>query len=102
MDIGSPLVTNGQAAEMAKPCKGPLYNPSVLSKPVIGFHAATGDSREHSSLAAGFPAPFEVVGLVRMQFPRPASWSPTSFSNAWHGIQDLLERHGIVLVRWAH
>lgn len=102
MDISPPFVTDGQAAEMTKPCKGPLDNPSVLSEPVIRFHAATGNPREHSPLAAGFPAPFEIVGLVRMQFPGPASWSATPVPNAWHGIQDLLERHGIVLVRWPH
>jgi len=96
--IGAPLVADCKAAEMAKPCKGPLNNPPVPSQSVVGFHAATGDPREHSSLAAGFTAAFEIVGLVRVQLPRPSSWSATSFPYAWHTIQDLLEGHGIVLV----
>jgi hypothetical protein len=45
VDVGAPLVADGEALEAVEPGERSLHDPSVSAKPLAGFHAAPGDAR---------------------------------------------------------
>ena len=102
MDVGSALVADGEAAELAEPRERALDDPAVPSELCACLDAAAGDARldvaagQGTSAAAAGPAAAMVVGFVGVEFAGPASgWSP-GLPDRRYSINHLLQHDTVV------
>lgn len=71
MDVGAPLVANGQAPELPDPSQRPFDHPAVPTQSLAGVDAFAGNPSTDDSLPQVSAAAGNVVGFVRTeQFPR--------------------------------
>ena len=77
MDVGSTLVADGKAAELAEPREGPFHDPPVPPEPCTALYAAPCDVRLDVAAGQSPTAAAVVVSLVGVELAGPASrWSP--------------------------
>ena len=67
MDVGSPLVADGEATELGKPRQGPLDDPPATSQPLAALNPAPGDAGLDAAAGQRLTTAAVVVGLVGMQ-----------------------------------
>ena len=96
MDAGDALIAHLKPAESMKPSEGSLDDPPMLAESLLGFDAASGDSRSDVPLAASKAAFLRVIPLVGMNFLRSATWKSTFAAKGWDCIQQGLEHLGVM------
>ena len=67
MDVGSPLVADGEATELGEPRQGPLDDPPATSQPLAALDPAPGDAGLDAPAGQRLTTAAVVVGLVGMQ-----------------------------------
>lgn len=67
MDVGSPLVADGEATELGEPSQGPLGDPPVTSQPLAALDPAPGDAGLDAAAGQRLTAAAMVVGLISVQ-----------------------------------
>ncbi len=96
---GTAVVADGQAAEGQQPGDGAFHHPAVPAETFAGVHPDPRDAGGDASPAQVAAHPAIVVGLVRVQLPRPASRASraSTFDRA-QAVQDWLHQHGVMPV----
>ena len=98
MDVGAPLIADGEAAEAREPGERALYHPAVLSQLFVGLHSAPSNAGLDGAGATFRSAPPVVVGLVGVKFAGSLPGPTPPASNAWHGVQGGRQHHAVVAV----
>ena len=98
MDVGAPLIADGEAAKTVEPCQRSLDNPSVSAQPFAAVYASPGNAGHDPALPAFAPAAVMVVGLVGVELVRALARTSTTVAHAWHGIQGGCQHHTVVPV----
>ena len=98
VDVGAPLVADGEAAKTVEPCQRSLDNPSVSAQPFAAVYASPGNAGHDPALPAFAPAAVMVVGLVGVELVRALARTSTTVAHAWHGIQSGCQHHAVVPV----
>ena len=98
MYVEPALVADGQAAEAVDPCECPLDDPPVLAQPLAALDAAACDPVFDPAPEAGATTAAVIVGLVGMQFVRPATRSARLAWDGWHCVKQVLEEPAVVSV----
>ena len=107
MDVGAPLIADGEAAELGKPSEGALDDPAMAPELLAGFDAASGDPRRDGAGAALDPAAAMVISpgsspgqaLVGMELVRPTTRAtPTARAHARHRVERGSQHHAVVAV----
>jgi hypothetical protein len=101
VDVGPALVADREASKPMEPRERPLDHPTVPAKPLARLHPTPCDARGDPAVSAGTSAARKIVALVGIQLGRALPRRPASAMNGPHGVEQLLELLGVVLVRWA-
>lgn len=96
VDVEASFVADREATESVQPREGPLDNPTVTSKLLAGFDAASCDASLDAPAFAGLTASSEIIGLVGMELGRSASGSASFAGDGRNGIQQLVEGLAVV------
>ena len=107
VDVGAPLIADGEAAELGKPSEGALDDPAMAPELLAGFDTASGDPRRDGAGAALDPAAAMVISpgsspgqaLVGMELVRPTTRAtPTARAHARHRVERGSQHHAVVAV----
>ncbi len=96
MDVGAPLIADGEAAKAVEPCQCPLDDPAVPAQLFGAVHAPPGNAGRDPALPAFASAAVMVVGLVGVKLVRALARTSTTVAHAWHGIQSGCQHHAVV------
>ena len=95
MDIGPPLVADGQPPVLAEPGQGALHHPAMATQPLAGVDAFAGDAHPDVALGKRAATARDVVGLVGMQLGRPLAAVAVRLLDRRHGIEHRPRRRPI-------
>jgi hypothetical protein len=95
MDVKSPLITNGQSAEVVEPSKRALHYPSVSSQLLAALDASSCNPRGDASFAKSLPVPLGVVPFVGMHLDRTKARSASAPVQRRNSIYHLLQHRGV-------
>ncbi len=98
MDIDAALESNAQLAHAREPGMSALHHPAMSPEPVVALESFASDTSGDPSLFEMRAAALDVVGLVGMQFVRPASWASRLAGDRRQGLDQLLEDHRVMSV----
>ena len=101
VDIGAPLIADGQTAEAAEPGQGSLDDPSVSAQTLAAVHPTPSDAGHDGAGAAFGPAAPVIIGLVRVQLLGPPARPTSPVPHARHGVQGGRQHEAVVAVGWA-
>jgi hypothetical protein len=101
VDVGAPLVADGEAAEAAEPGQGSLNNPSVPAQPRARLHATSSDAGPDGAGAALLTATTMVVGLVGVELLGPPTGPALAVPHARHRVEGGRQHQAVVPVRRA-
>lgn len=92
VDVGAPLLADGEAVKTVEPCQCPLDDPSVSAQPFAAVYASPCSAGLDGTFPAFAPAAAMVIGLVGVELARTA----TTVAHAKHGIQSRCQHHAVV------
>jgi len=98
VDIGSPLISYGQAPEAIEPREGAFYHPSMAAELFLAFDALAGDARQNTALAAGFATTRVIISLIGMALAGAPLWAARLAANRWDGVQHVLKHHTVMYI----
>lgn len=98
MDVGAPLVADGEAAVAVEPGQGALHHPAVPAQPRAGVDALAGDADLDAALGQRPPTARDVVRLVGMPLVRSFAPPAIRLPDRGDGIKQLREDDRVVAV----
>ena len=99
VDVGAPLVADGQAAGAIEPGMAALDHPAMPSEPVASLDAAPGNPRPDPARPAFLPPHSRIIGLVGMQLVgSPARASPPPAAQGRDRVQRRGHQRAVVAV----
>ena len=98
MDIGAPLVADGEAAIAVQPSQGALHHPAMTAQTLTALDALTGDAHPDVTLGQGTAAAGNIIGFVGMGLVRPLAAPSVGLHDRGYGIEQLLKDHRVVAV----
>lgn len=81
VDVGAPLVADGQTAEAVEPGERSFDDPAVAAQPLAAVDATLRNAGGDCPGAAFGPAPVVVVGLVGVKLVRPLARAATAMTH---------------------
>ena len=102
MDVGAPLIADGEAAKAVQPCQCSLDDPAMSAQSIAAVEAPSGNAGLDGAFPAFAPAAAMVIGLVGVELVRALARTSTTVAHAWHGIQSGCQHHAVVPVGRAH
>src|SRR3954465_6854531 len=96
MNIGPPLVADGQPAEAAEPGERALHHPAVTAEACARVDPLARDADADVALAQGAATAGNVVGLVGVQLGRALAPPSIGLLDRGHGIEQILEDGAVV------
>ncbi len=78
MQIGAPLIADGEPAEAIEPGQRALHHPAMPAKPLTRLDTAPGNARDKAPLPAGGATARVIVALVGVQLVRAPTGTATS------------------------
>ena len=101
MDVGAPLVADGQATEAVEPGQCALDNPAVPAQAFAAVHPTPGDAGPDGAGAALSSAATVVISLISVKLLRPLARPPPSATDAGHRIKGRRQHDAVMAVGWA-
>ena len=101
MDVGAPLVADGQAADAVEPSQRAFDDPAVPAEPFAAVEASPGNAGRDPALPAFAPAAVMVIGLVGVKLVGALARAATAVAHAWHGVEGGRQHQAVVPVGWA-
>ena len=98
MDVGAPLIPDGEAAKAVQPCQCPLDDPAVPAQSFAAVDAPSGNAGLDGAFSAFAPAAVMVIGFVGVELARALARTSTTVAHTWHGIQGGCQHHAVVPV----
>ncbi len=98
MDVGSPLIADGKAAELSIPGKCALHDPAVTSQFCAALNATPGDARLNVASGQGVAAAAMIIRLVRMQLARALARRAPALPDGRDGINERLQHAAVMHV----
>jgi hypothetical protein len=86
MNVGTPFVTNAQAAIAIEPRERALNDPPMPAEPFAAFNPAPRDARRDASFAQLLAQRFRVIRLVGVQLLRAFTWSTAPTLDRLNGV----------------
>ncbi len=74
MNVGSPLVPNGEPAESANPCQGTFYDPAVPAQAFTRIHSLPRDAAGDTAPPQIASTAGDVAGFISMELFGSSSW----------------------------
>ena len=71
VDVGAPLITDGEAAKAVEPCQCRLDDPAMPAQSFAAIDAPSGNAGREGAFSAFAPAVGMVLGLVGVERVRP-------------------------------
>ena len=87
MNVGAPLVPNGEAAELGQPRQRPFHLPAMPPEPFAAVDAAPCNARDDATGAALTAAAAVVVAFVGVELVRPTARSSVTPANRRHSVE---------------
>ena len=81
VDVGTPLMSNGETAELGEPRQRPLHLPAMPPEPLAAVDAAPCDTLDDATSAALTAASAVVVAFVGVELVRPTARSSVTPAN---------------------
>ena len=99
MDVGSALVSDGQAAVAGQPGEGAFHDPAVSAEVGAAFDATSDNAWGDAAGAALLAAAPVIVGLVGVELLRSAAWAaPVPVPDGWDGVEGCCQHAAVVAV----
>jgi hypothetical protein len=67
VDVGAPLITDGEAAKAVEPCQCPLDDPAMPAQSFAAVGAPSGNAGREGAFSAFAPATVMILGLVGVE-----------------------------------
>lgn len=96
MDVGAPLIADGEAAKAVQPCQCPLDDPAMSAQSFAAVYTSPGNAGLNPALPAFAPAAAMVIGLVGVELAGALARTATTVTHARHGIQSRCQHHAVV------
>ena len=98
MDVGAPLVADGQAAEATEPRQGAFHDPAVPTQTLAAVDPAPGDPGLDPAPAQGLAAAGHVIGFIGVELGRAPAGTAPPLPNGRHSVDQVLEDTAVVNV----
>jgi hypothetical protein len=99
MDVGAPLIANGEPPEPTEPGERAFDDPAVAAQRLARVDPLTRDPAADVARTTGRPTAGNIVGLVRVQLGRPMAAMALCGANGRDGVEQRLEGDRVVPVR---
>ena len=98
VDVGAPLIADGEAAEAIEPSERALDNPAVSAQPLARLHASSCNPGRDGAGATLLAAATVIVGFVRMELLRAPAGSTSAVPHARHGVERCGQHEAVVAI----
>ncbi len=98
MDVLASFIANGETAEAIEPSQCALYHPAMPFQALTVVHTAAGNPGHNGAPSAFGPAAPMIIGLVGVQFMRPAPGTSPAMPHRLHSIESGCEHQAVVPV----
>src|SRR5262245_51017503 len=98
MDVGTPLVANGEAAEAIEPGERALDDPTMPAQLLTRVDAFAGNADPDVATAEGATAAGNIVGLVGMDLGGTLASPAVGLLDPGNGVEQWLKDHRLVAV----
>jgi hypothetical protein len=98
VDVGSPLVADGQTTKLVQPGQRPFHDPAMATESLAGVDALARDPNADAVPTQEATTPWDIVRLVSMQLGRALPSLAARSPDARDGIDELLEDGAVMSV----